>query len=306
MRALLAAVDGRVSFGDVDEPVPGPDEALVQVRAVSINRGEALDIADSSAGSPLGWDLAGVVLRAADSGGPQPGTRVVGVPGERAWATLACVDVDRLAPIPDDVSDEDAAALPVAGLTALRLLRRLGNLRGRSVVITGASGGVGHLAVQLAATDGARVVAVSRDPSRAAALRQSGASQVVADLADLQGPVDGVLESVGGASLEHALRLVGPGGRVLTFGASSAESATLPPFWFGPRHDACLSGFTIFSDLAANAAAADLEYLLEQTRTGALRPEIGLTVDWRHADDAVCRLLDRTVAGKIVLRVGHS
>lgn len=306
MRALLAAVDGRVCFGDVDEPVPGPDEALVAVRAVSINRGEALDIADSAVGALLGWDLAGVVLRAADSGGPQSGTRVVGVPGERAWATLACVAAGHLAPIPDDVSDEDAAALPVAGLTALRLLRRLGSLRGRSVVITGATGGVGHLAVQLAAAAGARVVAVSRDPSRAAALLQSGAAEVVADLADLKGRVDAVLESVGGASLEHAMRLAVPGGRVLTFGASSGESATLPPFWFGPRHDTSLSGFTIFADLAENPAAADLEYLLEQTRTGALRPEVGLTFDWAHADDAVRQLLDRTVPGKIVLRVGHS
>lgn len=126
-----------------DEPVPGPDEALVEVRAVSINRGEALDIADAAPGSPLGWDLAGVVVRAAESGGPEVGTRVAGVTGERAWATHAAVPIRHLAPIPEGLTAQVAAALPVAGLTAMRLLRRLGDLAGCRVVVTGATGGVG-------------------------------------------------------------------------------------------------------------------------------------------------------------------
>lgn len=303
MRALVAVGDGSVGFGQVDEPVPGPDEALVEVRAVSINRGEALDIADAAPGSPLGWDLAGVVVRAAESGGPEVGTRVAGVTGERAWATHAAVPIRHLAPIPEGLTAQVAAALPVAGLTAMRLLRRVGDLAGCRVVVTGATGGVGHLAVQLAAAAGAKVLAVSRDPSRTADLQRLGATEVVADLADLTDPVDAVLESVGGTSLEHALRLVGPGGLVLTFGASSGLSATLPPFWFGPRHEARLSGFTIFTDLTETPAAEDLADLLELARSATLRPEIGLSVDWEHAETAVRQLLNRTAPGKIVLLV---
>lgn len=146
--------------------------------------------------------------------------------------------------------------------------------------------------------------AVSRDPQRSAELSALGAAEVVTHLAELTEPVDAVLESVGGSSLEHALRLVAAGGLVLTFGASSGQPATLPPFWFGPRHDARLSGFTIFADLAATPAAQDMTHLLEQARIGSLRPEIGLTVGWEDADHAVHQLLDRTVSGKIVLLVG--
>lgn len=304
MRAIVVAGNGSVGFAEVDRPVPAADEAVVEVRAVSINRGEALDIADSAAGTPLGWDLLGVVLQAAESGGPEVGTRVAGVAGARTWATHAAVPVRHLAPVPDGVPDEIAAALPVAGLTAVRLLRRVGDLAGRSVVVTGATGGVGHLAVQLAASAGAEVLAVSRDQKRAADLSALGAAEVVTDLAELTEPVDAVLESVGGASLEHALRLVGAGGLVLTFGASSGQPATLPPFWFGPHHDARLCGFTIFTDLAATPAAQDMARLLEQAREGSLRPEIGLTVGWQDADDAVRQLLNRTAQGKIVLLVG--
>lgn len=303
MRAIVATGSGAVGFGEVADPQPGPDEALVEVRAVSINRGEALDIADAPVGEPLGSDLVGVVVAPAESGGPEIGTRIAAFTGQRAWATHAAVPIRHLAPIPDGVTDETAAALPLAGLTALRLLRRIGDLAGRSVIVTGATGGVGNIAVQLAAAAGAKVIAVSRDAARGSGLRSLGAVPVVSDLADLTERVDAVLESVGGASLEHALRLVDAGGLVLTFGASSGESATLPPFWFGPRHDARLAGFTIHSDLAVTPAGPDLAQLLESVRTGALRPEIGLALGWEHADDAVRQLLDRAVPGKIVLSV---
>lgn len=141
MRAIVSAGTGSVGFGEVAEPLPGADEALIEVRAVSINRGEALDMADAPAGTPLGWDLFGVVVRPAESGGPEAGTRVAGVAGARTWATHAAVPVRHLALVPDEVPGEIAAVLPVAGLTALRLLRRVGELAGRSVVVTGATGG---------------------------------------------------------------------------------------------------------------------------------------------------------------------
>src|SRR5262249_44674461 len=126
------------------------------------------------------------------------GARVVGHPAQAGWAQRASVPTARLAAIPPGMTARTAAALPLAGLTALRLVRAAGPLLGQRVLLTGASGGVGHLVTELAAAAGAEVTAVSRRGER---LRALGAADVAASLDEATGPFDLVLESVGGASL---------------------------------------------------------------------------------------------------------
>jgi NADPH:quinone reductase-like Zn-dependent oxidoreductase len=230
---MLAAVNtpngkAPVELRQTPEPAPGLHEALVAVQAFSLNRGELRSFRNNEEGWIPGQDISGIVLRqAADGSGPPAGARIVALMDEFGWAERAAVPTQRIAVLPDTVSFAAAAALPVAGLTALRTLRHGAPLLGKRVLITGAAGGVGHLAVQLAARSGARVFAVAGRPERAAGLRELGASDVVVGIEQAQGRFGLILESAGAASLATALHLVDANGAVVVFGNSSGEMTSI-------------------------------------------------------------------------------
>src|SRR5437763_4144174 len=149
-----------VAIREVAEPQPKPNEALVAVHAFSLNRGELRLLQVRPEGWRPGQDIAGIVLKQAiDGTGPLAGMHVVGLCDWEGWAERAAVPSSRIAPLADTVSFAQAAALPVAGLTALRTLRHGAPLLGKRVLITGAAGGVGNLALQLAVRAAARVTA---------------------------------------------------------------------------------------------------------------------------------------------------
>ena len=302
MRAIVATPNGsqRTERREVAAPEPEPNEAVVAVRAFAVNRGE-LRLLQMRDGWQPGQDVAGEVVRpAADGSGPQAGERVAGLAEWHGWAEQAVVPTHRLAVVPEGVDLTGAAALPMAGTTAANLVRQGGALLGSRVLITGASGGVGHIAVQLAALGGAEVVAVAR-PERAEALRGYGAAAVVSDTADAEGPFELVLESVGGGSLEAALGAVAPAGTVILFGNSSREPARLDFSAMHGHEEATIRSY--FSARHEAEAGRVLRRLLDLVADGRLHVEIGARESWERLNDVLDGLAGRRFAGKAVLTV---
>src|SRR5215213_1367847 len=302
MRAIVATAEGPswTERRDVRPPEPEPNEAVVAVRAFAVNRGE-LRLVKMRDGWQPGQDVAGEVVRpAADGSGPGAGERVAGLAEWHGWAEQAVVPTHRLAPVPDGVDLAVAAALPMAGTTAANLVREGGALLGSRVLITGASGGVGHLTVQLAALGGAEVVAVAR-PDRAEAVRAYGAAAVVGDPVEADGLFELVLESAGGASLEAALDRVAPAGTVILFGNSSREPARLDFSAMHGHEEATIRSY--FSARHEADAARTLRRLLDLVAAGRLRVEIGARESWDRLNDVLDGLSERRFAGKAVLSV---
>jgi NADPH2:quinone reductase len=306
MLALVNTPNGKapVELRQVPEPAPGVHEALVAVQAFALNRGELRSFRNNEEGWIPGQDISGIVLRqAADGSGPPVGTRIVALMDEFGWAERAAVPTQRIAVLPDTVSFAAAAALPVAGLTALRTLRHGAPLPGKRVLITGAAGGVGILAVQLAARSGARVTAVVGRAERAAGMKDFGALEVIEGIDKAQGRFGLILESAGGASLAHAIKLIEAKGTVVVYGNSSGEPTTLAFADFRGAPNSRVQSFSYFYSESEDRFAPDLALLVSLVADGSLKPQIGVERSWRDFAMVAEQLRDRRVAGKAVLLI---
>jgi NADPH:quinone reductase-like Zn-dependent oxidoreductase len=312
IRAIVVdpAAPGKLAVKAVELRDPDRDEIGVRVTAISLNRGEtrrALQVAD--AGWRPGWDFAGVVeTEAADGSGPNAGTRVVGILPSGAWAERVNCRTHAVAALPDAVGDAEAATLPVAGLTALHALRQGGLLLGRKVLVDGASGGVGHLACQLAAAAGAQVWGHIRREEHRAALAEWCGDRVVlgrdVSAAKAHGPFWLILDSLGGSALSAALGMLQPNGICVTFGASAASTVTFESPELFRAGGARLYGLTLFHELmSVERAGIGLRLLAELVEAKKLRPQIAVEAPWSEAGTIARRLIDREFTGKAVLHI---
>lgn len=291
MRAIVTSPEtpGRLIVTELPPPEPGRGVAVVRVHTSSINRGETRLIPARPNGWAPGQDVAGIIEHPAIDGGPPPGTRVVGLADGGGWSELVAVPVERLALLPAAVSDEVAATLPVAGLTALRALRALGDVIGRSVLVNGVRGATGNVAAQLALAAGAMVTGSARHEFAFDRVR------VVTALA-ADDRFDGVIDAVGGEVLAASLGHLKPHAKAVTFAGGAPAPIGLSTFAGVPG---TLEALFIYR--SPGRFDDDLATLVRFVADGRLAPHIDRAVPIDDVNDALASLERGGIDGKIVL-----
>ena len=333
MRAVVYRAHGwieQVALDDIAEPRAGPGEAVVAVRAVALNGFDPMILRGiPGLRTPMphvpGGDIAGEVVALGPdtpASAPPVGARVLvnpSIPGRGMMGETAsggacqrvAVPVAQLLAIPDPVSFVDAAALPVAYGTALRMLTTRGRLAaGETMLVLGASGGVGTCCVQLGKLLGARVIAVTSSAAKAAKLAALGADEVidagatdwVAELVRRYGKprthgpsggVDVVVNYVGGEDWTRAYRVLKRGGRMLTCGATNG---------YAPPEDLRYVWSFEYEIIGSNGWTSDgLAQLLGMVAAGRVRPVIDSVRPLDRFLESFADLAERRVFGKAVL-----
>ncbi|MEV4105839.1 NADPH:quinone oxidoreductase family protein [Nonomuraea sp. NPDC049649] len=303
---------------EVDDPVVGPGEVLVDIAAAAVNYPDLLIM---SGGYQVRWPLplipgsefAGTV-RAVGPGvtGVTTGDRVAGSVAVGAFAERIAVPAAGLWPVPAEASLAEAAAFRVTYLTAYHALRSVAEVRpGAQVVVLGAAGGVGLAAVDVAVALGARVIAAVSSPKKAAVCRARGAHETIdyshEDLKErikqlTGGGADVVIDPVGGPYSEPALRATAWGGRFVCLGFASSQIPAIP-LNLVLLKGVLLCGMEIrtFAEHRPQDARRDEAELAEHFRSGRLRPYIGRRYPLEKVADALRAVSERKVIGKLVI-----
>jgi NADPH:quinone reductase-like Zn-dependent oxidoreductase len=315
MTEAMRAISQRVVGGpevlepvEVDRPVPGPDEVLVRVRATSVNpldwkvrSGESRLLGDPP--FILGVDLSGVVERVGSAVRRfRPGDEVFGMPDllnkPSTYAEYVAAKADDLAVKPTTMDHPHAAALPAVGLTAWQALAGIAKVHsGQRVLIHGAAGGVGHVAVQIAKAHGAYVLGTAR-AAKHDFLRGLGADEpidyTVRDFTEVARDVDVVFDLIGGDYGARSLDILAPNGLLVT------------AIWTNPGVTAeqAESRGLRFATVSVASSGADLEQLARLVDEGRLTVHVEQTLPLEQAGRAHELSETGRVKGKIALTIG--
>jgi NADPH:quinone reductase-like Zn-dependent oxidoreductase len=317
VEAAVVREPGRLEVGPHDDPEPREGEVVVELRAAALNRRDLGVVAgrygDFETPFVPGSDGTGVrrdtgeevvVLPSLGWGAredhPGPGFRILGGPDDGTFAELIAVPEENVFPKPRRLSTREAAALPLAGLTAYRALFSRGGLRaGETVLLLGAGGGVATFAVQLAVQAGAHVIVTSSSEEKIGRALELGARRGVLytheGWPDEVGEVDLVVDSVG-STWPDSLRCLRGGGRLVVFGATGGAEVQLDArsFYFGQYS---VLGTTMGSP-------RDFAALLRMVDEGSSRPVIDSVRPLADVGSALARLDATEHQGKLVLELG--
>ena len=324
MKAVLCkTLDGpdRLVVEELPDPVPGPGEVLVRVRAVALNFFDTLIIRGKYQTKPElpfspGGEIAGVVASVGTGvDGWEPGARVMAYLGYGGAREQVVVSAARLVSIPDEVSDVVACGVPITYGTAVHGLKERAGLKaGETVAILGAAGGAGLAAVEIAKTMGAHVIAVASSAEKLALCRAHGADETVdystGDLKDALRAasggrgVDVVYDCVGGPHAEPAFRALAWKGRYAVIGFASGEIPKLP-FNLMLLKGASVVGVFWGEAVRRDPAQfhADMTLVLRAIADGRLRPHVNCVLPLAQVREAIGMLDRREATGKVVLSV---
>ena len=310
-----------LQVAEIERPLPGRADVLVQVVAASVHPGDyfvmtgepyvvrlVFGLRRPRHGIP-GRDLAGVVAAVGkDVTDLQPGDEVFGWSTAGTLAEDACVPADNLAPVPANLPVVEAAAVPTSAITALQALRDIAPVRpGQTVLITGASGGVGTFAVQIAKALGGEVTAVcsTRNLDQARAL---GADRVIdytrEDFTQSAGPCDLLLDIAGNRSWGDSRRVLAPGGTLVVVGGPKQNRVVGPlgkQLWLKLRS---VAGDRRVEMMLAKVTREELEFLGGLLEDGRLMPVIERTYGLRETVEAFDQLGQGHAQGKLVVAIG--
>ena len=298
----------------IDRPVPGPGQILIKVEAAGINRPDILQRLGGyppPPGSPdtMGLEVAGDVVEGA--GRWKAGDRVTALLGGGGYAEYAVVDARHALPIPAGFTAVQAAALPETVFTVFANVFEHGGLKaGETLLIHGATSGIGTTAIQMAKAAGAKVIATGRGPEKAAQAKALGADVSIdasaedfAEVAKAHGGVDVVLDMVGGDYFSKNLDALKTGGRIVFIAALAGGEIALPIFRIMQKR-AVVTGSTLRprdADEKARLAAAVEATVWPWIAAGALIPQIDATFPLAQAALAHAHLEGGAHLGKIVL-----
>lgn len=306
-----------VDVVDVPEPTASESQLLIDVHAVGVSFPDLLLSAGKYQVKPeppfqLGVDFAGVVRTAPDGSGYTAGDRVACVLSYGGAADVVAVDPDSVFPLPDSMSFEQGAALPMNYLTAQFALGELrGRLReGETVLVHGAAGGVGTASIQVAKGYGARVIAVVSTAEKAQVARDAGADEAVLvegflaavkELTDGRG-VDVVVDVVGGDLMTDSLRSLAPLGRLLVLGftAGAIPEVRVNRLLLN-NIDVRGVGWGAYAMVRRGFMRQQWEELLPMMESGAVNPPIGATYPVEEVRSALTDMAERRARGKLVL-----
>jgi NADPH2:quinone reductase len=306
-------------YRDVPDPLLSPASVLVEVRAIGVNRGDlqerAGEAGDVQLPPPLivGWEVAGVVKAVGDLvQNVRQGDRVVAIMPSGGYAELAAPIAQAIVPIPQSLSFEEAAGIPIVFMTAwFALVKKAGLHAGETALVQAAGSGVGMAGVQIAKHVGARVIATAGSDEKLARARELGANETInyraTDFAEAVTAITGgrgvdvVLESVGGRTLVKSIELLATGGRLVSVGNSSQEPVSIDAALLVER-DVSLSGLNLNSELLKSGAIEEFRKVVDLCGRGELKVIVDRVLPLSEAAAAHAILAERANFGKVILK----
>ncbi|GAA4902509.1 NADPH2:quinone reductase [Actinomycetospora succinea] len=323
MRAVqVVRLDGpeSVEVNEVEEPKAGADQVLIDVEAAGVVFPDLLLSRGQYQMRPelpflLGSEVAGTVREAPDGSGFSPGDRVAALPVLGGFATTVASSTETVFPLPDGVSSDIGACLPMNYLTAHFVLETRAHLEaGETVLVHGAAGGVGVACIQFAKARGATVIAVVSSEGKGEVATAAGADHWIPvegfkDAAkELTGGrgVDVVVDPVGGDRFTDSLRSLGDDGRLAVVGFTAGEIPTVKVNRLLLNNTSVVgAGWGAYATKRPGFMRRQWDAIRDDVASGKLAPPISATYPLSQAGAAIAELSERRVTGKVVIRPGE-